>query len=232
MYLITKRAFDLIFALIALLILSPILILVMIILRLTAEGEVFYFQERMGQNNKTFQVWKFATMLKNSEKLGTGTITLRNDFRVTPVGGFLRISKINELPQLVNILKGDMSLVGPRPLVPKDFEHYAPEIKRVIYKSKPGLSGIGSTIFRDEQEFVSQSELEPKEFYIRYIVPYKGAVEVWYYEHASALTDFLILFLTGWVIFFPKSELVYKTFPSLPPRPAELDPKTLRSKPI
>ena len=227
MYLFTKRVIDILLSLIALIIIAPLLLPISFLLRITAEGEVFYFQDRMGQNNKTFKIWKFATMLKNSPNIGTGTITLRNDPRVTPIGKFLRMSKINELPQLINILIGDMSIVGPRPLMPKDFNHYPDHVKDKIYQSKPGITGIGSVVFRDEQDFVSRASIPPVEFYKRFIIPYKGELELWYNENASTLTDFGIIFLTAWNILFPKSEIVFKVFPSLPPRPRELDPKTV-----
>ncbi|MBR9921770.1 MAG: sugar transferase [Bacteroidetes bacterium] len=226
MYLISKRIFDFLAASILLILLLPLLLPIAILLRFTAEKEVFYFQKRMGKHRKEFSVWKFATMLKNSENMGTGTITLREDPRVTLIGSFLRISKINELPQLINIIKGDMSLVGPRPLIPRDFLRYPEDVQKEISYSKPGLTGIGSIIFRDEQDFVSRSEMDPHEFYQLYIIPYKGQVEVWYKEHASMTTDLLIIGLTAWSIFFPKNELVWKIFPSLPARPETLDSKT------
>ena len=111
MYLIVKRVFDIIFSLLSIIILSPIFVPIIVLLKFTAEGEVFYFQERIGFRNKKFKIIKFATMLKASPNLGTGMITLRNDYRVTNVGRFLRMSKINELPQIFNILIGDISFV-------------------------------------------------------------------------------------------------------------------------
>ena len=224
MYLFLKRLLDILISLVALAIVSPLFIIIIPLLKLTGEGEVFYFQKRMGYKNVPFQIWKFATMLKNSPNMGTGTITLRNDPRVTPVGKFLRMTKINELPQLFNVLLGDMSVVGPRPLMIKDFEHYPESVKPIIYQSKPGITGIGSIVFRDEQDYVSRADISPVEFYKRFIIPYKGQLEVWYQEHASILTDILLMFLTAWVIIFPKSMLVYKIFKDLPERPAPLDP--------
>ena len=165
MYSIFKRIFDLIIALIALVLLLPVFIPVMLILRFTAEREVFYFQNRIGKDCKYFDIWKFATMLKNSSKMGTGNITLRNDPRVTPFGKFLRKSKINELPQIINVLLGDMSIVGPRPTVRKHAEAYPDDVRKQIYSSKPGITGVGSIIFRDEEELISNSEMDPFEFY-------------------------------------------------------------------
>ena len=131
MYLFIKRFFDLLFSLVALVILAPLLIPIMIILKLTGEREVFYFQKRIGHKNREFDIWKFATMKKDSPNIGTGEITLRNDPRVTNVGRFLRRTKINELPQVFNVLVGDMSIVGPRPLMKKSFELYNPEVQKI-----------------------------------------------------------------------------------------------------
>jgi lipopolysaccharide/colanic/teichoic acid biosynthesis glycosyltransferase len=216
MYLIVKRFFDLLFSLIALVILSPLLIPIVVILKLTGEHEIFYFQKRIGLRNKEFDIWKFATMMKNSPTIGTGEITLRNDPRVTRVGRFLRRTKINELPQVINVLKGDMSFVGPRPLMRKSFDHYSPEVQRVIYTTRPGITGIGSIIFRDEEKIISDSQDIQATY--RQIFQYKGVVEMWYQQHISFSTDMMILFLTAWHIVFSNSRLVYKVFPSLPQR--------------
>jgi lipopolysaccharide/colanic/teichoic acid biosynthesis glycosyltransferase len=155
MYNFFKRILDIIVSLIALIILLPVFIPIIFILRLSGEGEVFYFQERFGIYNSKFQIWKFATMLKNSMNIGTGSITLQNDPRVTKIGSFLRKTKINELPQIINILKGVISLVGPRPLVTKTFTAYNEDVQSKIYNVKPGLTGIGSIIFRDEESIIS-----------------------------------------------------------------------------
>lgn len=218
MYKPLKRFFDILFSLLALIILFPILLPVIILLKLTGEHEVFYFQKRVGYRNKEFLIWKFATMLKNSPNMGSGDVTTRNDPRVTKMGQFLRMSKLNELPQLINILIGDMSFVGPRPLMKAGFDRYSDEMKEKVYRARPGLTGIGSIVFRDEELIITQSSLPPHECYRQVILPYKGAVEIWYQQHFSFYTDFMILFLTAWQIISPKSELVYKVFPSLPPR--------------
>ena len=219
MYSFLKRLLDIIVSFITLIILLPLFIPIIVALKLTAEGEVFYFQERIGLNNSRFQIWKFATMLKNSMNIGTGSITLQNDFRVTPIGKFLRKTKINELPQIINILKGDISLVGPRPLVTKTFSAYSDEIQSRIYKVKPGLTGIGSIIFRDEESIISSAKDEdPHEFYKRVIAPYKGELEMWYQENRSFFLDLQLIFMTAWVILFPKSYLYKKWFKNLPER--------------
>lgn len=214
MYIVIKRLFDLLFSMIALIILLLIFIPVIILLLLTGEHEVFYRQKRIGYKNREFRIWKFATMMKDSPNIGTGEITLRNDPRVTRVGKFLRRTKINELPQLINVLTGEMSLVGPRPLMKKSFDNYSDEVKKIIYNSHPGMTGIGSVIFRDEEKIVSESK--DIEAAYKKIFQYKGAVEMWYEKKRSFYTDCMIIFLTAWHIFFPHSKLVYKVFPSLP----------------
>lgn len=219
MYIVLKRLLDIVVSFIAIVILLPLLIPVMIGLKLTGEGYIFYKQKRIGLNNKYFYILKFATMLKDSPNMGSGSITLRNDPRVTPMGGFLRKTKINELPQIFNILLGDISLVGPRPLVDKTFNAYSEEVRKVIYKVKPGLTGIGSIVFRDEESLISNSDLEPHAYYEKVIAPYKGELEMWYQKNASMWTDIKIIFLTAWVVMFSKSELPYKMFDSLPDKP-------------
>ncbi len=226
MYLLFKRVFDFLLALILLVLISPILIPVMIGLKLTGEGYIWYFQKRVGLHNKTFDIWKFATMLKDSPNMAGGIITTKEDPRITPMGGFLRASKINELPQLINVLRGEMSFVGPRPVMPKSFKAYPDEVKKLIYNVKPGITGIGSIIFRDEEGLmtkVKQRGDDPWAFYENEIYPYKGQVELWYQKHQSLRTDLAILFLTAWVILFPESNLLYDVFKDLPRKPTALN---------
>jgi len=219
MYSLSKRLLDVIVSIIALTLLLPLFIPIIILLRITAEGEVFYFQERIGLKNSRFQIWKFATMLKNSMNMGTGSITLQNDFRVTSIGKFLRKTKINELPQIINILKGDISIVGPRPLVTKTFSAYSEKIQSNIYNVKPGLTGIGSIVFRDEESLISSvKDEDPHEFYKRVIAPYKGELEMWYQKNKSFFLDLQLIFMTAWVILFPESRLYEKWFKDLPKR--------------
>ena len=150
--------------------------------------------------------------------MGTGLITIRNDPRLTPMGKFLRMTKLNELPQVFNVLLGDMSIVGPRPLVDKTFKAYPRSIQYNVYNCKPGITGIGSIVFRDEEELMSMTKIPPQEFYERIIAPYKGELELWYQQHQSLGVDLLILFLTLWVVIFPKSQLMFKIFKDLPNR--------------
>ena len=217
MYQFLKRIIDILIALIALLLLSPILIPTIIILFFSGEREVFYFQKRIGQRGKAFFIWKFATMVKDSPNIGTGEITLRNDPRVTKFGAILRRTKINELPQIFNVLKGEMSIVGPRPLMEVSYNIYSKEQQDEIYKSKPGITGVGSLIFRDEERILSAAA-DPREMY-NSIFPYKAALEIWYLKNAGIYVDFLIIFLTAFAILFPKKNPVNVVFKSLPIRP-------------
>lgn len=140
MYKVIKRLFDLVASIIAILLITPVLLTVMMILKFTGEGEVFYLQERVGINNQKFKVIKFATMLKNSEEMGSGIYTAKNDSRILPIGNFLRKTKINELPQIFNILIGDISIVGPRPLIKRTYDLYSLEAKNFIAKTKVRMS--------------------------------------------------------------------------------------------
>ena len=213
-----KRFFDTLSSFLAMIILLPILFPIMIILLSTGENYIFYFQERIGLKNKKFSIWKFATMLKDSPNIGTGLHTTTNDPRILPIGGFLRKTKINELPQLINVFLGDMSVVGPRPLVDKTFDYYPEHIKAKIYNVKPGLTGIGSIVFRDEEEILSKTKLPLEEYSKKYISPYKGKLELWYQNNQSFFVDFMIIIFTVWVILFPKSDIHYKVFKTLPKR--------------
>lgn len=210
-----QRAFDILFAIAALLALSPILIPVMIVLRLTGEREVFYFQQRVGRGGQMFGVWKFATMLKNSPSLGTGTVTLKDDPRVLPFGKFLRKSKINELPQLFNVLNGTMSIIGPRPQTIRCFEAFPPKSQEAIRQVRPGLSGIGSIVFRDEEELM-HADADPNRLYDDVIMPFKGELEEWYTQQQSLIAYFKLIILTVWVVFFPRLQIVWRVFPDLP----------------
>lgn len=217
-----KRVIDFILALIALIILLPFLLPVSVILLLTGENEILYLQKRVGYKNQHFKIWKFATMMKNSANMGTGSITLRNDPRVTPFGKFLRKTKINELPQIANVLMGNMSIVGARPQMVADFVKFPEHVQKVIYNTKPGITGIGSIVFRDEEKWISNAKGDKHEFYKNHIAPYKGELEIWYQKNLSLYTDFMLIFLTAWVIVKPQSELPYQIFKDLPIKPAEL----------
>jgi lipopolysaccharide/colanic/teichoic acid biosynthesis glycosyltransferase len=216
-----ERFFDVVFSGLALTLLMPVLVPVMCILKLTGEGEIFFFQSRIGKNGVPFRLFKFATMLKDSPNMGTGTITVKGDPRVLPFGRVLRKTKINELPQLINIFVGDMSIIGPRPLTEQAFSSYPVKTQKIVTKVRPGLSGIGSIIFRGEEE-IMQGELANLHFYSKVIAPYKGALEEWFVSERSLKIYFLAIIVTAWVVIRPASRIAWRVFNELPRPPREL----------
>ena len=215
------RLLDILFSALALILLLPLFIPVALILRLTGEGEVFFSQKRVGKSGKLFNLLKFATMLKDSPKIGAGTVTLKDDPRVLPLGKFLRKTKINELPQLLNIIIGDMSIVGPRPQTPRCFDVFPLEYQNIIKKVRPGLSGLGPVVFRDEENILSENEASI-DFYDTVIAPYKREVESFYVHSQNIVTYFKIILATLWVVLFPKSKIIWRLFPKLPSPPKNL----------
>lgn len=216
------RFFDILFSVVALILLAPLLLLIMLILKLTGENKVFYLQERIGKNGIPFGIWKFVTMLENSPNMKNAYITTHGDPRVLPFGRLLRKSKINELPQLVNIVKGDISIVGPRPQVKAHLDLYPKSKLDDILSIQPGLTGIASLFFRDEETMISNSDMEPKEFYKVHIAPYKAELELWYKKNQNLYTYFMLIGLTAWSIVFSDSKLYKKIFKDLPEPPQEL----------
>ncbi len=213
-----KSFFDMIISILTVLLLSPLFLAITILLLLSGEHKVFYFQKRVGLKNKNFRIIKFATMIKNSQHFGSGSLTVRNDPRVTKIGKYLRKAKMNELPQLFNVIAGDMSFVGPRPQTEIDFLKFPIHVQQTIYNEKPGITGPGAIIFRDEERLFSTSGMEPGLYYQSVIAPYKGEVEIWYNRNRSLMTDLKLIFITGWVILFPKSNIIYRCFKTLPKR--------------
>ena len=201
-----KRIFDITLSTGLILVLLPLFLPLATILRLTGEGKVFYHQKRIGAGQQPFEILKFATMLENSPTIGTGDITLRNDPRVLPVGRVLRKTKINELPQLWNVLVGDMSIVGPRPLTPNHFNHYNDTDRKNIAVVTPGITGLSALVFRDEEKILSD-RADPVAFYRDELVPIKASLETWYAKHASFRLDILIVLLTAYAILRPGSRL-------------------------
>ena len=183
---------------------------------LTGEHQVFYLQERIGYNNKKFKIYKFATMIKNSSKIGLKDLTIRDDPRILPFGKLLRYSKLNELPQIFNVIIGNMSFVGPRPLMEVSFNRYNDKVKQIIYKSKPGITGLGSLVFRDEEKLISEVNDNSRSEIVKEITDYKGKIELWYYNNSSILVDFKILILTFIKLFISKNFSIKYLFNDLP----------------
>ena len=216
-----QRFFDIIFSGSALVLLSPLLLPLMFILRVTGEGEIFFPQSRVGRGGKHFKLYKFATMLKDSPNMGTGTVTVKNDPRVLPMGGFLRKTKINELPQLINIFNGDMSVIGPRPQTQRCFDAFPLLSQSEIIKVRPGLSGIGSIVFRNEEEMMHANN-GPDKFYDEIVMPYKGKLEEWYVRNLSIGLYFQLILITIYVVLFTSGKTVWAVLKKLPDPPKSL----------
>lgn len=215
------RLIDLILSILSLTILFPVFLILIPLLRFTGEGEIFYRQERVGQNLKKIQVLKFATMQKNSPFIGAGTITEKDDPRVLPMGKFLRRTKINELPQLINIFFGDMSIIGPRPHAPRDLRGVNQSILKKSLSVKPGLSGIASIIFRNEEDILHNTK-NPREIYDNLIAPYKAELECWYVDNKNLRLYFELIFFTFLAVIGVQVIRVDKYYKNLPAMPKVL----------
>ena len=217
------RLLDIFFALLGIFCLSWVFVIAIIGLLFTGEHKVFYRQNRVGKGGKDFTLYKFATMLENSPNLPGGYLTLDNDPRILPFGNYLRRTKVNELPQLINILKGDMSFVGPRPQARPHFDLYSNEQRTVITKLMPGVTGVGSLFFRNEDAILKRSGMPYEYFHDEVITPYKGELELWYSEHRTTGLYLKIIYLTA-VTIINRHYNVLKHFPDLPKPSPELLP--------
>lgn len=191
---IIKRMFDLFFSLIGIIITIPILILVSIMVKLTSKGPIIFKQERVGKNKKIFYIYKFRTMTDYDDKASDRQVTVINDQRITRIGRILRKYKIDELPQLYNVLKGDMSFVGPRPEVKKYVKFYEEEYDEIL-KIKPGITDLASIEYIDENTIISKYS-DPEKIYIEEVLPKKLMLNKRYIEEMSIKNDILIILKT------------------------------------
>ncbi|WP_315081430.1 sugar transferase [uncultured Clostridium sp.] len=190
---IVKRVFDFICSTLGIIILSPIFIVISIRIKTGSDGPVFFKQIRVGEDGKDFEILKFRTMVVDAEKLGK-QITVGNDNRITKIGSFLRKYKLDELPQLINVFKGDMSLVGPRPEVPRYVKMYNDEQRKVL-EVKPGITDLASIRYKDENALLGKAE-NPEEFYINTIMPDKLALNLEYINKSNVFFDIYIIVKT------------------------------------
>lgn len=188
-----KRFFDIGFSLLMLILLSPLFLVFIIVINIDSRGGAFFGQIRIGKNEKPFRLWKFRTMRINSESAGQITVGAR-DNRITSFGYYLRKFKFDELPQLWNVLIGDMSMVGPRPEVPKYVALYTPEQKRVL-SIQPGITDYASLQYFEESELLAKSQ-NPEETYIEEIMPKKLALNLQYVDGKSFSSDLKIILKT------------------------------------
>ncbi len=219
--LLVIRGLDLLFSLVALTTFSPLLVMVAIALRFSGEGEVFYRQIRIGKGGREFRLLKFATMMKNSPAMGSGELTLPNDPRVLPLGRILRKTKLNEMPQLLNIVAGDLSVIGPRPQTRRYYDCYAAADRAWIDTIRPGLSGAGSILFRDEEALLA-TVADPVTFDDQVITPYKGQVEHWFAVNQSVSLYLELIITTVLVVLWPSSGLHQGLLRRVPEPPAVL----------
>ena len=190
-----KRAFDILCSFLGLTVLSPMLLVVSVLVAVTSPGGVFFRQERIGKDGRPFRIFKFRSMRKDNAGL---KITTGNDSRITPVGRFLRKSKIDELPQLINVLAGDMSFVGPRPEVADYVNLYTPYQRQVLLV-RPGITGLASIRFRNENDLLTASD-DPNRTYVEQIMPRKIDLDLEYIPHASVFYDIKLIFQTFAVV--------------------------------
>lgn len=199
------RLLDVCLASIALVALLPIGLLVAAVLATTGERTVFFRQRRVGFRKRIFTIVKFRTMYRGSEVIGTQSLTIKDDPRLLPLGRLLERSKLNEAPQFWNVVRGEMSLVGPRPLIPEHFSLYPRETRERITSVKPGLTGLGSLVLRAEKSLLAEGGLPPREIYTRRIVPRKATLETWYANHKRLALDIRLLSLTTVALVAPNS---------------------------
>lgn len=192
-----KRIFDVTASIIGLIVLLPLFIIIAILIKLNDKGPIFYKQKRMGQNFKPFELLKFRTMVVNADKIGPA-VTKDGDPRITKIGKFLRKTKLDELPQLWNVIRGDMSIVGPRPEVEKYIQYYENDYKEIL-KVRPGITDYATIKFRNEEEILSKYD-DTESAYIKYVLPEKIKLYKTYIKEISFFTDLKIIFWTLWRI--------------------------------
>lgn len=193
MYAFIKRSLDLAFSIAGLLCLSPLFLVIALMIKLDSRGPVFYKGVRVGRNSVVFNMFKFRTMVENAQNIG-GTSTAENDSRITKVGNFLRRSKFDELPQLINVLKGEMSIVGPRPEVEEYTSIYNDEEMEIL-SVLPGITDYASIEFRNLNRILAKSN-DPDEFYRDVIRPQKNILRLKYVQNKGLIVDFKIVLQT------------------------------------
>jgi lipopolysaccharide/colanic/teichoic acid biosynthesis glycosyltransferase len=217
----TTRAVDIVVACLLLVPALPVFVVLAPLLRFSGDGEILFRQRRIGRGGRPFQLLKFATMVKGSAGIGSGEITLPDDPRLRRFGRFLRKTKLNEIPQLFNIFAGDLSLVGPRPQTQRYFDAFPPASRAVVASVRPGLTGVGSILFRDEERLLARVD-DPIAFDLSVITPYKGEVESWYVAHRSIGLYLELIVRTALVVLMPRAGFHQALLRRLPAPPDAL----------
>lgn len=208
-----KRAIDLAIVIPGLVLLSPLLLAIAVVVRITSPGPVMFRQQRVGWRGELFEIFKFRTMVVDADQRGPH-LTVMNDPRITPLGRLLRRTKLDELPQLFNVLRGDMSLVGPRPQIPSVVSHYPEEVHRVVFSVRPGITDPATIQYRNEEQILAAAE-NPQRCHIDRLLPRKLDMYVHYVRCQSTTTDARILLQTI-------ACLLPKPRPRVPSRPVLL----------
>ena len=195
-----KRCFDILFTVTTLLLFSPLFLLGCLLAKVQSTGPVFYKAKRVGKGKTIFEMYKFRTMVINADKIGIG-LTMHRDSRVTPIGRFLRVTKLDELPNLINVIKGEMSLIGPRPEAPNYVKYYT-EIQRQVLLVKPGITGPSQIANRNEERKLA-AQTDPEHYYITELMPKKLELDLRYVATQGFISDIGWLLKTVWVVVFP-----------------------------
>lgn len=215
MYPIVKRGADIVFSLLGIIICTPILLLAIILIFFSGETAPIYTSYRVGKHGELFRMFKLRTM-KKTPFASKKPLTAYNDQRINFFGRLLRFSKIDELPQFFNILNGDLSFVGPRPMLPEVFMYYSPEVREQLNQISPGVTGIGSIVFRNEGSLFKNVKGSYEEFYKDQIAPVKGELELWYIQNKSFRIDFKILVFTVIAVLYGQVKSIERRFENLP----------------
>jgi lipopolysaccharide/colanic/teichoic acid biosynthesis glycosyltransferase len=196
-----KRLFDILASVAGIILLSPLFIIIVVIIKIRSPGPIFYHATRVGRYGQTFKLFKFRSMGVNADKLGPA-VTGAKDSRITPIGRFLRQTKLDELPQLLNVLRGEMSVVGPRPEDPRYVAFYNEEQLKVL-NVRPGITSPASIQYRDEESILNGDDWE--KHYIEQVMPAKLAIDLEYLDNANLRQDILIIFQTLVRVFWRKT---------------------------
>lgn len=216
MYFFLKRAADILFSILGIILSAPILILCIVLLFLTGETSPIFTTYRVGKKGALFRMFKLRTMASAKGK-SVSPLTAYNDSRVSFLGRILRFTKVDELPQFFNILNGDLSFVGPRPMLPQVFLMYDKNTQDILNQIRPGVTGIGSIVFRNETAlFAKVSKRDYEQFYRENIAPVKGELELWYFSNRSFKVDFKLLVLTVVAVFYGQVKGLHRYFKGLP----------------
>ena len=223
MYRVLKRLFDIVCALVVLALSSPLLILIAVLLILTGDHKVFSFQTRIGHKNRKIKMWRFAAMLKGNSNMRTSRLASGNRRWIALVSKYLRLARIDGIPQFINVLVGDMSIIGPHPKMEADLQYYPMHVQKWICSIKPGVIGIGSIVYRDKERFKSESSLSSRKYCRRTTTAHEEELEIWYQQYQSIRNDLWLLSIAIWTVLFHGSLAAHRIFQHIHIKPTFTD---------